>query len=71
MSIIYKEKLEDKFTDKILPDICKDSESLEEAKTRVELVWSKGYQFVCPNKDDLHDKVEETWNEVWEKYNAK
>ena len=35
MSIIYKEKLEDKFTDKILPDICKDSESLEEAKTRV------------------------------------
>ena len=56
MGVKYKEELEEKFTDNVLPDICKDSESLEEAKIRSELIWSRDYQFVC-NKDDLLDKV--------------
>ena len=65
----WKQELEEKFTDNVLPDICKDSESLEEAKIRSELLWNRDYKHVCSNKDDLHDKVEETWNEVWEVYN--
>ena len=39
MGVKYKEYLEEKFTDEVIPNICKDSESLEEAKIRCELLW--------------------------------
>tara|TARA_R100000742_G_C4266502_1_gene84613 strand:+ start:901 stop:1107 length:207 start_codon:yes stop_codon:yes gene_type:complete len=67
MGVKYKEYLAEKFEDDILPDICKDSESLEEAQIRSELIWSRDYGFVC-NKESLVEKVEEIWNEVWEVY---
>ena len=67
MSIIYKEKLEDKFTDKILPDICKDSDALEEATKRVQELYKKGYEFIC-DYDELEPFVEQTWNMIGEKY---
>ena len=71
MSIKYKEHLEIKFQYVLIPSICRNSESLEEAISKAKELRKKGYEFLCSNEDDLETITEQIWNEVWEKYNVK
>lgn len=65
----FKDHLADEFLDKKLPNICRNSESLEEARLKAELLRKTGYGHVC-SKETLNDYMEDCWNTTWEKYNG-
>ena len=68
MSAKYKEHLEEKFLYTLIPNICKNSDTLEEAQGKAKELRKKGYDF-CITEYSLEIYVEETWNEVWGKFN--
>ena len=76
MSAKYKEHLEEKFLYTLIPNICKNSDALEEAqgkakelrKKEIKEQSLKDCQFFI-TEDNLEIYVEETWNEVWGKFN--
>jgi len=59
--------LEDKFIDVDVPEIIKDSDSLQEAQLRAEEKRAINYNFI--SSTNLNEKVKDMWNEHWSKYN--
>ena len=68
MSSKYKNYLEEKFLYTLIPNICKNSDALEEAQGKAEELRKTGYDFFI-TEDNLKIYVTETWNEVWGKFN--
>ena len=68
MSAKYKEHLEEKFLYTLIPNICKNIDALEEAQGKAKELRKKGYEFFI-TEYSLEIYVEETWNEVWGKFN--
>ena len=58
---------EDKFINKEVPEIISDSDTLEEAPKRAEKLC---LSYKLWGTMGLDERVEEMWNEYWEKYNA-
>lgn len=58
---------EDKFINKEVPEIISDSDTLEEAQKRAEKLC---LSYKLWGTMGLDERVEEMWNEYWEKYNA-
>ena len=60
--------LEDKFIDIEVPEIIKDSDTLQEAQLRAEDKRVMNYNFIPST--GLDEKVKEMWDLYWEKYNV-
>ena len=60
--------LEDKFIDIEVPEIIKDSDTLQEAQLRAEDKRVMNYNFI--SSTGLDEKVKEMWDLYWEKYNV-
>ena len=60
--------LEDKFIDFEVPEIIKDSDTLQEAQLRAEEKRVMNYDFIPST--GLNEKVKEMWDLFWEKYNV-
>ena len=58
---------EDKFIDVEVPEIIKNSDSLQEAQFKAEEQRAIHFNYIPSSV--LNEKVKEMWNEYWSKYN--
>ena len=59
---------EDKFIDVEVPEIIKNSDSLQEAQFKAEERRAIHFNYITSSV--LNEKVQEMWNEYWSKYNV-
>ena len=60
--------LEDKFIDVDVPEIIKNSDTLQEAQFKAEETRAINYNYIPST--GLDEKVKEMWDLHWEKYNV-